>query len=153
MFRLSKGAEYAVRSVLYLSLQPKGKVCYSEEISRDQEIPPSYLAKIFQSLAKKGIVRSTRGVNGGISLLKAPESISMYDVIAAIEGDIFLNDCLIYEGFCPRDPVCPAHVFWKALQKDFLGKLESENFENLAKNARILRASKPKQRRRCRKTK
>lgn len=145
MFRLSKGAEYAIRSILYLSLQPKGKVCYSEEISKDQEIPPSYLAKIFQSLSRKGIVRATRGVNGGISLLKAPESISVYDVIAAMEGDIFLNDCLIYEGFCPRDPVCPAHVFWKDVQKDFRGKLEGENFANLARNARILRAAKPKQ--------
>lgn len=145
MFRLSKGAEYAIRSILYLSLQPRGKVCYSEEISRDQEIPPSYLAKIFQSLAKKGIVRSSRGVNGGISLLKTPKSISVYDVIVAMEGDIFLNDCLLYKGFCPRDPVCPAHVFWKDLQKDFREKLEGENFENLARNARVLEAAKPEQ--------
>ena len=61
MFRLSKGAEYAIRGVLYLSLQPRGKVAYIDEVCKDQDVPKAYLAKIFQTLSKKGLLISTRG--------------------------------------------------------------------------------------------
>lgn len=71
-------------------------------------------------------------------------SRAMYDVIIYMEGEFFLNGCLIYDGFCPRDSVCPAHFFWKELQKDFRERLEGENFENLAKNTRLLEAAKHK---------
>ena len=138
MFRLSKGSEYAIRSILYLSRQPKGKVCYSHEVATAQEIPLAYLAKVFQSLSKGGIIKSTRGTKGGVSLLKSPRAISLYDVIVAVEGEIFLNDCLIHKGYCHRDPVCPAHFYWKDIQKNFCGYLKDVNFEGMTEKAKAL---------------
>ncbi len=143
MFKLSKGAEYAIRSILYLSRQRTGRVCYSEEISKNQEIPRAYLAKVFQALGRKGIIKSMRGTKGGVTLLKAPELISVYDVIIAVEGDIFLNDCLIHEGFCHRDPVCSAHRFWHSIQEKFCALLQEANFQTLADDAGHLEKNNP----------
>lgn len=138
MFRLSRGAEYAIRSVLYLSGKPAGEIVFSEEISRNQDIPRAYLSKIFQSLARKGIIKSHRGAKGGVTLLKSPEGITVFDVIVAMEGDIFLNDCLIHKGYCPKDPVCPAHFFWRDMQNKFCDNLREANFQNLLNKGREL---------------
>lgn len=133
MFRLSKAAEYAIRGVLYLSAKSDAKTTGIEEIAKAQEVPPAYLAKLFQTLAKKGFVRSVRGHDGGFLLARKPEDISFLEIIEAVEGPIFLNDCLIHEGYCPRDKTCPVHDVWREAQKRFLDFLTSCDFKTLAK--------------------
>jgi Rrf2 family protein len=136
MFKLSRGAEYAIRGLLYMSLQPEGKISFIEEISTAQEVPKAYLAKIFQQLSKKGFVKSYRGPEGGFLLLKAPKDISLFETIEAIEGPIHLNECLIHDGFCPRDQVCPIHDVWREAQTRFIDFLNESNFDQLANSAR-----------------
>jgi Rrf2 family protein len=65
-----------------------------DEVSREEKIPKSFLAKIFQSLGKAGLVRSYRGAGGGFSLVKKPEEITVLEVIEAIEGKIAFQRCL-----------------------------------------------------------
>lgn len=136
MFRLSKAADYAIRGVLHLALKPDGETSDVEEIAKAQGVPPAYLAKLFQSLAKKGFIRSFRGPEGGFVLAKKPKDISLLEIIEAVEGPIFLNDCLIHTGFCPRDEVCPVHDVWRGAQNRFLEYLKGATFEELAKAAR-----------------
>ncbi len=136
MFKLSRGAEYAIRGLLYMSMQPEGKISFIEEISTAQEVPKAYLAKIFQQLSKKGFVKSYRGPEGGFLLLKAPKDISLFESIEAIVGPIHLNECLIHDGFCPRDQVCPIHDVWREAQTRFIDFLNESNFDQLAESAR-----------------
>ena len=103
-----------------------------EEISKAKSIPLSFLAKLFQTLAKKGFVRSFRGPEGGFALTKPPRDINLMEVIEAVEGPIFLNDCLIEKGYCPQDEVCPVHDVWQGTQRKFLDDLKGYNFEQLA---------------------
>ncbi len=133
MFRLSKAAEYTVRGVLYLSLKPEGEPTGIDEISKAQDVPSAYLSKLFQTLARKGFVRSMRGSNGGFVLARKIEEISFLEIIEAIEGPIFLNDCLIREGYCPKDDTCAVHDVWKEAQKRFIGYLNECTFDSLAK--------------------
>ncbi|MBI5327289.1 MAG: Rrf2 family transcriptional regulator [Deltaproteobacteria bacterium] len=137
MFRLSKAAEYAIRGILYLSLKPEGDICGIYEIAKAQDIPTSYLAKLFQSLARKGFVKSYRGVEGGFILTKRPKDISLLDIIEAMEGRICLNNCLIYAGYCQRDEVCPVHDVWKEAQHRLLDYLKGCTLEVIAKTAKI----------------
>jgi Rrf2 family protein len=132
MFKLSRGAEYAIRGLLYLASEPEGKVSYIEEISRAQEVPKAYLAKIFQTLAKKGFVKSYRGPDGGFVLSKPASEIHLLDAIEAMEGKIFLNECLIHVGACKRDTICPIHDIWREAQQRLLGYLSECTFEDLA---------------------
>ncbi len=143
MFKLSRGAEYAIRGLLYMATQPEGKISYIEEISIAQDVPRAYLAKIFQQLSKSGFVKSFRGPEGGFVLLKAPKDISVFETIEAIEGPMHLNECLIHDGYCPRDKVCPIHDVWHEAQTRFIAFLNESNFADLAEAGRK-KASKSK---------
>jgi Rrf2 family protein len=136
MFRLSKAAEYAARGLLHLAGSHKRDVCV-EEIAKARAVPVSYLAKLFQLLARKGFVRSQRGADGGFSLAKDPGDINLLEIIEAVEGPIFLNDCLIHKGYCPMDEVCPIHDVWKKGQELFLGHLRATTLLALAKASEV----------------
>ena len=80
--------------LMCLARRPLGSVVMIDEVSREEKIPRSFAAKIFQSLAKSGLVKSNRGTGGGFTLLKEPGDITVLDVIEAIEGKIALQRCL-----------------------------------------------------------
>lgn len=65
----------------------------------------------------------------------------MKDVIEAIEGPVHLNVCLLAEGECSRDKICPAHLIWEEAQGKMMDVLRRANFADLAKAERQLQAS------------
>jgi Rrf2 family protein len=134
--KLTRGGEYGIRGVLYLAQQNDGKVSMLSAIAKAQDVPPRFLAKIFQSLAKAGVVKSHRGAKGGFSLARAAADITIKDVIEAIEGPIYLNVCLISQGECSRDKICPMHAVWEEAQEKMMGVLARANFADLAKAER-----------------
>lgn len=137
MFRLSRGAEYAVRGILFLSMNyEEGSISVIEEISQASDVPVPYMAKLFQSLARKGFVKSFKGQKGGFSLSRHPGEIALLDVIEAMEGPVFLNTCLIHPGYCPRDISCSVHDIWTGAQKILVDYLKDCNFDMLAVNAK-----------------
>jgi len=141
MFRLSKKSEYALRAVLYLSRE-KG-VCTTSDIAKHQEVPKAFLKKIIQYLSVAGLIISVKGKNGGVKLNVSPEKLTVREVIEKIEGPLFLNDCLIHEGACKRDKVCPLHEMWKKGQEALLDVLGSHNFKELAeRNLELLGSQK-----------
>lgn len=137
MFRLSKGAEYAIRGLLFMAMKKDNTISYIDEIARETDLPKPYLAKLFQLLAKKGFVKSYRGPGGGFLFAKSPSSITLLEIIEVMEGRIFLNDCLIKTGFCPRDSVCPVHDIWHEAQKRVLEHLGSTSLDKIAESGRL----------------
>lgn len=137
MFRLSKGAEYAIRGLVYMAMREDGKVSYIEDIAKSTDVPQPYLAKLFQTLAKKGFVRSYRGPGGGFLLARPTSEITLLEIIETMEGRIFLNDCLIHKGFCHRDEICPVHEIWKEAEARFLDVLKHSTLDKLAGAGRI----------------
>ncbi|MBI4830319.1 MAG: Rrf2 family transcriptional regulator [Candidatus Lindowbacteria bacterium] len=137
--QITRASEYAIRGVLDLCMQPKGAVCLLNEISQRQNVPPSFLSKIFQSLARAGIVSSSRGTGGGFSLMKAPEDITLLDVLEAIEGRIALNVCLSNGEVCENRPVCPVHDVWREAQVQMFALLRKHSFGELAQSSRMRR--------------
>lgn len=121
--QITRASEYGLLGVLYLARQYDGKVSMISEIAEDQDIPPRFLAKIFQALAKAGVLRSHRGVRGGFSLKRPPSAITMKDVIEAIEGPIRLS----------RDHGGLAHAIWMGAQQEMTDVLSRSTFADLAK--------------------
>ncbi|MEE9614246.1 MAG: Rrf2 family transcriptional regulator [Thermodesulfobacteriota bacterium] len=136
MFRLSRGAEYAIRGILHLASEPEGKISFIEEIARAQDTPKAYLAKIFQALTKKGFLKSFRGPDGGFMLTRPAAEVSVLDIIEAMEGPVHLNECLIHKGYCARDTFCPIHDVWHEAQKRLMDFLASCSFADLAEAGR-----------------
>jgi Rrf2 family protein len=88
--QFTKAEEYGMFGVLYLAEQDRTKVVPLSEISENQHIPEKFLAKIFQSLSKSGIIRSHRGVRGGFTLARDPKEITVKEVLETIQGPYHL---------------------------------------------------------------
>jgi Rrf2 family transcriptional regulator, iron-sulfur cluster assembly transcription factor len=105
--QVTRAAEYGVLGLLRLARHQPGQVVMLDEISREERIPRSFLAKIFQSLARAGLVRSARGTRGGFMLARPPEEITTLEIIEAVEGPISLQRCLQVPDQCPQTGGCP----------------------------------------------
>ena len=102
--QFTKAEEYGMFGVIYLAEADRNRVVPLSEISQAQEIPEKFLAKIFQSLSKNGVVRSHRGVRGGFTLAKDPREITMKDVLETIQGPYHLMKCTEDKSACNKDP-------------------------------------------------
>lgn len=105
--QISRAGEYGVLGMLHLARQAPGQVVMLSDVSRGQQIPHSFLAKIFQSLARAGLVESCRGVGGGFTLARRPGEITVLEVIEAIEGPIALQRCQVDAAACRQINDCP----------------------------------------------
>jgi Rrf2 family iron-sulfur cluster assembly transcriptional regulator len=131
--QITRSEEYGLRGMVFLAKQPLEKVTLVSEVSKVQNIPETFLAKIFQRLSKAGLLRSIRGSNGGFTLGRPPHEITMREVIEALEGPIALNRCLIREGECDEESVCTLYPVWKEAQQRLLEILDRTTMEDLAK--------------------
>jgi len=114
--QISRAGEYGVLGLLHLIRQPADQPVMIESVSRDGSIPKSFLAKIFQDLARAGILRSQRGAGGGFLLARSAEEITILDVIEAIDGRIALQRCLGDEPECDRRDSCALCVLFEQAQ-------------------------------------
>jgi Rrf2 family protein len=92
--QFTKAEEYGIFGVMYLAAQPKGKITPLSEISENQHVPEKFLAKIFQSLTRSGIIRSHRGVKGGFTMGRAPDKITVKEIVESIQGPYYISKCL-----------------------------------------------------------
>jgi Rrf2 family protein len=126
MMELTRKGEYAIRGIVYLASRPADQVCLLSDIAAAVEVPPTFLAKIFQQFSKIGLVKSYRGTGGGFILGREPDKITLLEVVEAVEGPIIPNRCVISEGECHRDVTCNVHPVWVSVQeqvRDILAKV------------------------------
>lgn len=98
--QLSRGFDYAVRSLVFLAARPGGTSTDLDSIARTQKLPRSYLAKVMRSLVRGGIVTSSFGRGGGYMLRRPPEEINLLDIYEVIEGKMFFVECMRDERGC-----------------------------------------------------
>jgi len=117
LMQIPRRVDYGLRAVIYLSGQDPEKCCSIAEIAKHQGMPRKFLEKIIQDLIRSGLIKSKRGSCGGYTLAKPADSISFYDVIAAIEGPIAVNVCLDHEIGCDQIPRCTMIGVWTEVQR------------------------------------
>jgi Rrf2 family protein len=133
--QITKQADYALRAMLYLAQLPPNKRAATSMIADEQAIPPSFLAKIISQLSIAGLIHTSRGAHGGVSLAVSPEKISVLDVVEAIDGPLALNECTLNPSICPSGPDCPLHSLWCEAQAELVNKLKHTNFASVTKMA------------------
>lgn len=103
----SQTVEYALRAAVDLASRG-GEPATTDEVARRTQVPVAYLAKILQGLAKAGIVRSQRGVGGGVALAKPPEDLTILEVVNAVDPIRRIKTCpLKLSSHGTR--LCPLH--------------------------------------------
>jgi Rrf2 family protein len=128
--QFTKAEAYGIFGIIYLADQPAGKITPLSEISKGQDVPEKFLAKIFQSLSKSGIIRSHRGVKGGFSLARPASEISFREVIEIIHGPYFLAKCFNVEEICDRKN-CAVKVLLEKAQSTLMTVFEEHTIADL----------------------
>ena len=116
--RLSTKSRYGLRALFDIAYNSGTLPAQIQDISRRQEISPRYLEQIFQNFKKSGILKSKRGPNGGYYLSRAPEAITVKEIIQSAEGDIALVDCVNADvkkrkKECPSNGHCVTQTVWQ----------------------------------------
>jgi Rrf2 family protein len=133
--QITRQADYAVRAMVYLAQHGPEHRAATGQIAKEKKIPPSFLAKIVSQLSVAGLLQTSRGARGGVSLAKPAEDITVLDVVEAIDGPILLNDCVGDNITCDYDDDCPLKPVWCDAQKMLLDQLSKANFAQFAKTA------------------
>jgi Rrf2 family protein len=130
--RLTRGTDYGLLGIIYLAQQPMNYVALVSEVSLARAIPESYLAKIFQELAKSGLLRSFRGARGGFALARDPNTITLRQIIEALEGPIAINRCLDPREGCEHIETCRLYRTLAQAQQEMLQILDHTTLYDVA---------------------
>ncbi|MEI7542745.1 MAG: Rrf2 family transcriptional regulator [bacterium] len=114
--RISTRGRYATRALLHLATKYGKSPVSLKIISIDQEISVKYLENIMRLLVKVGLVKSTKGKNGGFVLAKAPEDINLSEIVTAAEGSIDPVFCVSDPASCSRARFCSWRDVWSELK-------------------------------------
>lgn len=135
--KITKKTEYAIRAILYLSNQKPNTKVMAKEISDKMSIPKQFLAQVMVSLSQKGYVKSIRGASGGFVLAKKPSTINLFEIIEAIEGKVFINECLVsHNSACICQDGCPIDEVWQDAQEALVKVLKKATFSTLVRRAK-----------------
>ncbi|HOW09587.1 MAG TPA: Rrf2 family transcriptional regulator [Bacteroidales bacterium] len=137
---LSNSCKYGIRAMIYLAKHHSEKASIGiKEISHDLDLPTPFLAKIMQQLARHKVLNSVKGPNGGFSLVKKPESLTLYDIVKIIDGEDLFKNCIIHEGTCKSvkkgRKECAVHDDFENIRKDLLKLFRTKTLAELAESA------------------
>jgi Rrf2 family protein len=132
--QITRQADYAVRAVLHLARVGSTERSATSMVAKEQNIPPSFLAKIISQLSIAGLLHTSRGARGGVTLAREPKDITLLEVIEAIDGPIQLNECVGNNGICTFEENCPIRPVWCDAQDELVTRLRSTNFADMLSN-------------------
>jgi Rrf2 family protein len=142
--QITRGTDYAVRVMIHLAGLPPGSRVRQSQLSQASDVSGHFLSKVLQQLVRSRLVRSQRGSGGGYALAVPAASVSLRDVVEAIEGPVRLNLCLMEGPSCGRKSWCPAHLVWAEAQASVLNILGAASMARLASQVREEKNEDPK---------
>ncbi len=116
MFRISKLADYSTVVMAYLARRPD-VLHNARDITDHTHIALPTVSKILKLLARGELLTSHRGMNGGYSLARPAEEISIAAIIKAIEGDLGLTECAYQESHCSIESLCSIRSNWQFISQ------------------------------------
>src|SRR5215471_3579279 len=120
----SRSSEYAIRAFVHLAQAPDGKFAMVKNIAEEEGIPGHFLAKILQQLARKGLLRSSKGPTGGFALRVDPREVRLIDIVEALDGLSAYQQCASGLDECSDDMPCSMHDSWMGLRSRIMDYLE-----------------------------
>jgi Rrf2 family transcriptional regulator, iron-sulfur cluster assembly transcription factor len=116
MMQLSKTSGYAIHALSRLAMAGDDS-CMIREVAQHIGIGSASLAKLLTQLTSHGLVHTKRGYHGGITIARSPESITLLEVVEAMEEKQWIGDCPFGLQNCPTNCQCPAHEPWKIMRE------------------------------------
>jgi Rrf2 family protein len=130
MLKIRRETDYALRCVCFLA-RHRTRVIMQSEIAEEMRVPKAFVAKILRRLVKAGLIASFMGVNGGFQLVRSPATVSLFDVVSAMEGPVAFNVCAIDKENCRFSGTCPIHPFWLEIKNSVETQLKNFHFDRV----------------------
>jgi len=113
--KVNTKVRYGLRAILQIADSYGKDPVPISAISESQEISGKYLEQVVGTLRKAGLITSRKGVRGGYMLARAPEDITLWEIITALDSHTSLVDCVVEPGICDRSGDCLTRSIWKLL--------------------------------------
>jgi len=130
--KLSSRTRYGTRALLELALHQGEGPVFLKDIARQQQISLPYLEHLIAPLIAGGIIRSTKGPRGGISLARKPADIKLIEITQLLEGSMAPVACIDSPEACKRSEFCATRDVWSQLKEVMDGVLEKTTLQDLA---------------------
>ncbi len=126
MIRITRLTDYGIVLLSRFAGAEQGAVLSARELSSETGVPLPTTSKILKTLTRAGLLTSHRGTQGGYSLARPPEEVTVSDVIGALEGPIALTDCSgEADGTCDIELTCPVRTNWQRITDAIREALEA----------------------------
>ena len=141
---ITKKSKYAIKALIYLSKKKSNEPVLIEEISVEENIPKKFLEAILLDLRKAGYLGSKKGKGGGYYLIKAPEKITMAEVMRLFDGAIALVPCVAHKYYepceeCVDEITCPIREVFRVIREQTVATLKDNNFAVLLEKEKKLK--------------
>ena len=134
---LSNTCKYGIRALIYMAINaPDGEKIGIKKIADDLTLPGPFLGKILQTVAKKKVLNSYKGPNGGFSFAKDPYEVTFLEIIHILDGEESFDGCFLGLKICDGTPEgkekCPAHVKTQVLRNNIQDVFSSTTIGGMA---------------------
>jgi Rrf2 family protein len=129
--RFSRTSDYGLRAALEVARAPQGTLVTRHAIARATDAPASVLAQSLAGLVRAGILDGQAGPGGGYRLARPAGSITIYDIVAAIDPNHQEQRCVLRERACSWEGACPFHAFLAQAQDRFIETLRGQTLADV----------------------
>ena len=129
--QLTTKARYVIRAMIDLAIFSNDGPVLVKDIAQRQGMSARYLEQLLLAPKAAGMIRSTRGANGGFTLAKSPSEITLREIVQIMEGSISPTECADEPGICPSSSSCVTHEIWVRIKKATDEILESTTLQDL----------------------
>lgn len=136
--KMSTRGRYGLRLMVELAVRYGQGPVLVDVLARSQDISANYVHLLLAALKTAGLVRATRGPNGGFELARPPSATSALDVVVALEGSVAPVDCITDGTCCARARICSTRDLWVDLAHAVEGVLGTHTLESLARRQQAL---------------
>ena len=140
--KLSTKGRYGTRFMIRLALAGPDAVCTLKEIAAEEDISEKYLWQIARGLKDAGYIHAAPGAHGGYRLARAPATLTLGDILTALEGDLALVDCIASPASCRRSTECVARGVWLEVTAKIRDILDGIRLDDLVERHRRLRGDR-----------
>jgi FeS assembly SUF system regulator len=137
VFRLSKTTDYGIVLMAQLADEREGDPQNARELAAASDLPVPMVSKVLKALAREGLLVSQRGAKGGYCLARAPEDLTVSEMIRVLEGPVALTDCAIGPSRCEHETMCAVREPWQQISRVVERALSDVTLADLVRNGSV----------------
>lgn len=132
MIRMTRQTDYGIVLLSRMAVRPERQF-NATQLAAETQLPQPTVSKVLKILGRAGLLESHRGVKGGYTLARDPASITVTEVITALEGPIGITECIDdTPGECTHEARCPVRGNWHRINEAIRGALDEINLAEMA---------------------